>query len=110
MQDGFYDVLLCLADFCPVTGVRHAATQLLDMLPTDRGILGDLRRAIDSPTPAESLTTLLLPAGQDGQPIAKPARLFYTLQVISLGFTVSCMDFLSISTRLPTGYIGRVCD
>ncbi|EIE24996.1 hypothetical protein COCSUDRAFT_46553 [Coccomyxa subellipsoidea C-169] len=82
-QEGFYDVLLCLADFCPVTGVRHAATQLLDMLPTDRGILGDLRRAIDSPTPAESLMTLLLPAGQDGQPIAKPARLFYTLQALN---------------------------
>ena len=53
LQDDFYDVLLCLADFCPVTGVRHAATQLLDQLPTDQGVLGALQSAIDSPTPAQ---------------------------------------------------------
>lgn len=81
LQDDFYDVLLCLADFCPVTGVRHAATQLLDQLPTDQGVLGALQSAIDSPTPAQSLAPLLLPTGPDGQPVAKPARLLYTLQV-----------------------------
>ncbi len=84
LQEGFYDVLLCLADFCPVTAVRHAATRLLDMLPTDRGVLGALRAAIGSPTPAVTLAALLLPGGPDGQPTAKPARLLYTLQVTLL--------------------------
>ncbi|BDA41234.1 probable ubiquitin carboxyl-terminal hydrolase FAF-X [Coccomyxa sp. Obi] len=110
-QEGFYDVLLCLADFCPVTAVRHAATRLLDMLPTDRGVLEALRTAIASPTPAESLAALLLPACPDGRPTAKPARLLYTLQALnSLLFPVSeAPEALQLADALQQTIITSEC-
>jgi hypothetical protein len=87
-QASFYDVLLCLADWCPpVHAVKAQATRLLDMLPTDQHILALLKAAITSPSPAEALAPLLAPSapGAAGSPRAaaalKPARLLYTLQV-----------------------------
>ena len=83
-QAGFYDVLLCLADWCPIAGVKFHAMRLLDALPTDRHTLALLRAAITSPDPAQALAPLLAPAAaglaQTPAPL-KPARLLYTLQV-----------------------------
>jgi hypothetical protein len=82
-QEGFYDVLLCLADFCPDIAVRDAASRLLDMLPTDQNVLNILKAAITSAKPADAMTPLLVPVspGESPKPAVKPARLLYTLQV-----------------------------
>lgn len=76
-------MLLCLADLCPVVAVRHAATRLLDSLPTDQKVLAVLKAAFASPHPAEAIAPLLLPSvpGAPAIPAVKPARLLYTLQV-----------------------------
>lgn len=74
-QAGLYDVLLCLADFCPRGGVRAGATRLLDALPTDAATLAALRGALRGPEPDQALAPLLA--------ATRLARLLYTLQARS---------------------------
>ena len=76
-QPGLYDVLLCLADFCPGSGVRHCAARLLDALPTNAATLRALRAALGGPEPDQALARLL--GGDAGGP-ARLALLLYLLQ------------------------------
>ena len=75
-----YPVLLTLADFCDVPGVRENAVQLLNLLPTQSRVLENLRAALQSSQPAQDFQQLLSvhqTAAQFGMP---PARLLYFLQ------------------------------
>ena len=75
-----YPVLLTLADFCDVPGVRENSVQLLNSLPTQSQVLDNLRAALQSPQPVQDFQQLLCvqqTAGQFGMP---PARLLYFLQ------------------------------
>ncbi|KAK9838464.1 hypothetical protein WJX81_000965 [Elliptochloris bilobata] len=81
---GLYDVLLCLADFCPGDGVRRCATRLLDALPTDAATLRALRDALGAPEPDQALAPLLGGGGGGAAPggPARLARLLYMLQAL----------------------------
>ncbi len=75
-----YRVLLTLADFCPVPGVRENAVQLLNSLPTHSLVLDSLRAALQGSQPVQQFVTLLQARSADGTVGIPHARLLYTLQ------------------------------
>ena len=96
-QPGLYDVLLCLADFCPGSGVRHCATRLLDALPTNAATLQALRDALSGREPDQALARLL--DGDVGGP-ARLARLLYMLQARPRAWAATgCAVCLSYQVR-----------
>jgi hypothetical protein len=77
VQPELYDVLLCLADVCEDDLVRQNTMQLLEVMPTDRHIVGQLTAVLESKAPCQGMRHLLIGSGV----ASKPARLLYTLQV-----------------------------
>lgn len=78
MQLELYNVLLSLADVCGDEQVRRTSMQLLEVMPTDRNIVGQLSGVLGSKAPCQGMRDLLIASGV----ASKPARLLYTLQAL----------------------------
>ena len=77
MQEGIYDMLLDLADFCTAETVSQNAMAVLDLLPTAPSIVADLEQAFKEAQPQKAVKRVL-----EGPDLPnRHARLLYTLQV-----------------------------